>query len=119
MSTPKIKVNTFTMEIMAGPNAATLFDALRYAFDKKSHIECGFCVPAAYTTIGPGSNQGYIPEQVTISEISSIEHIDRTGIYLKIKGRCRTSLFDKNGKEYKFEAKYSTQIRKGQLTLFP
>lgn len=85
--------------IIAGPGRDLLFDACKYAYDKKANIEVRFTVE---------SNCGMALSDV---KISSISHEDGSGESFNLEGFCWIMA----GRCSHFKAYYNTKNRTGYI----
>lgn len=94
------KISSF-YEILSGPNKDALFDACKYAYDKRVKIS----IPFRLSEVCP-----------TEIRITSIVHDDGSGDYFNLAGYCKVDINEFGVHCFcHFEAFYNTKNRKGRM----
>lgn len=114
---------TRKFDIVAGPSKDMLFDACKYAYNKRVRLLVNFDIAIGYTM--PREDVGCVYMSMVISNIRicSIEHEDGSGEHFNLRGYCKADLnsFERKSNllvytSYKFVAYYDSKSRKGWIT---
>ena len=97
--------------IVDGPSRDTLFDACKYAYDKKTEIFVNFKAAKGYTQHPDSPKCAYIPLELSGITIANISHEDGSGHKFNLSGYCHTKEFSRVG----FKAYYDTKRREGYI----
>lgn len=117
-----IKNKKETYPIEDGPCRELLFDALKYAYDKNVKVSIKFCITKQ-------NNSSNTPEffKVKNTRITGIDHEDGLGHSFIVKGYLEVcfgesicnDIVKEDYTHCRFVACYSTQTRRGRITLTP
>ena len=116
-----MNTNGKSFEIINGPSRDTLFDAVKYAFDKSAIIPIQFDVTSNRAIVESGQDYNSSTRAKDL-EIVYIEHEDGSGHSFNIYGRCSIDAKFNSGyrviyERYKFRAYYNAKTRKGFICL--
>lgn len=102
--------------ILNGPSKDLIFDALKYAYDKKIIVPIWFKVVKDFSPLGTTIGQIHLSG----IRLKSIEYGDGAADKINICGYCKANLEspDKNGPHspYGFKALYNTRTRSGYIS---
>ena len=122
MSTTKSKENK-SFNIKKGPSKDTLFDALKYAYNKDgARVPVSFEIVSGYTMPPCAPGRAYLRMAVKNFCITGIIHEDGSGESFILTGYCdadtRVIHSQVKYERRRFSAHYNTKRRTGIITIF-
>ena len=101
-------------KITSGPNRDMLFDACKYAYDRRVKIPIQFVI----THFAPTS-KNIVPKLVEDIKLIDIKHEKPDGDTFILQGFCKTDMYplEPVNRIYRFNANYNTKKREGSITL--
>ena len=114
MDTNKVSGRFF--DIVGGPGKDALFDACKYADDKRASIKIYFSVLIGHTGLPDAYGSAYVLMDISDVIIRGIVHDDEVGEVFTVYGACRIGNGVTSSKDdYQFIAQYEPKIRRGEI----
>lgn len=120
-----------------GPNVDRILDGFKYAYDESANIPITFVVAKGYTAPLDDPGCAFVPLEMKVRQILSVEHECGNSTSLNIVGNCEVALGEEKYESYwsqtekanvcrtwrelvpaRFEAYYDAKTRKGSITFF-